>query len=481
MFNIIDQPMRDTSTDYETGWIRHGMIYNTYADPAQNEYGSPGLGELGLDNFKQIPAKGQEHVKAALEDPGTRPAMEALLARPDAVTAIVEQFESDVMEAYKPTGKKDVVFKELAAHFGGKLKAAEDAIMEALPTKDTPEGRDAFDIVQLADDKQGALTQYYTLIGLEAMSPERFEEDFEGISGYDDEDDIMDDDEFGLGLSKKAKKWGKNIAIGVAVVGAVVLTAGVILPAIGAALPAIVGAVGTVGQSIFGGGPVARAPEPGEVPPERPTISQAEFNAKTRTIYELSKTDPAGAQAAKRDFVLEMLATGQYTAEAAANLVDQMMFQYRAAEPKAPPAERPPVDFDALADAALVVWRNRDTDPSAAAAAQQRMIDYLMNQGYDQSDAIDAVADALAQVAAQRGAPPSPAPTTTVTVTAPGVTPERPPVVRAAMGAELLIPLAIGAFLLIGGGGGRGPARRRPSRRRRYRRNSHRRGHRRAS
>jgi hypothetical protein len=263
--------MRDTATDYTTGWLRNGLYEREFDPLADGTFGGSegfggfeGLGELG-QVARKLPALGQQYLKQALADPTTRDDAKKLLRAGG--DALAEQAEKDAVEAAHPTGQK-IIFKGFARDMGQKIVAAEEAMIDALPYKDTEEGHDALELARVADDPQQALSTYLTAIGLEAMTPEEdiFGEQSEGLFGDDDEDEALSRLEpYGLGMSAKGKKILKGVAIGVAVAAGVVLTGGVLLPALGAALPAVLGTVGTVAGAVFkpkGGGAVAQ-PQPG--------------------------------------------------------------------------------------------------------------------------------------------------------------------------------------------------------------------------
>lgn len=248
--------MRDTSVDYSTGWLRPGFFEREY-DPLED---SNALGALG-EEVAKLPALGQKYMSEALADPSTRgEAAKLLRAGGDALS---EQAQKDTAEFMHPTGRHRIVFKSFARQVGQKGLAAEQAIVDAMPYKDTQDGREALELARVAKDPEQALTTYFTTVALDAFAPDAdiFGEGTEGLDtygenilGYDDEDEAFERlAPYGMGMSKKWKKITKGIAIGVAVAAGVVVTGGLILPALGAALPAVVGAVGTVAGAVFKG------------------------------------------------------------------------------------------------------------------------------------------------------------------------------------------------------------------------------------
>lgn len=252
--------MRDTATDYTTGWLRNGLYEREYDPLADGSFG--GLGELG-QVARKLPALGQQYLKEALSDPTTRDDAKKLLRAGG--DALAEQAQKDAVEFANPTGKHKIVFKSFARQMGRKIVAAEEAILDAMPYKNTEDGRDALELARMADDPQQALATYFSAIALDSMSPDSdvWGEESEGLFGDDDEDEAMSRLEpYGMGMSKKGKKILKGVAIGVAVAAGAVLTGGVLLPAMGAALPAVLGTVGSVAGAVFkpkGGGGAAPA------------------------------------------------------------------------------------------------------------------------------------------------------------------------------------------------------------------------------
>ena len=252
--------MRDTSTDFETGWLRNGLYEREYCDPASAEGlgGFYGLGELG-QAARQLPPLGQQYLKQALADPTTRDDAKKLLR--EGGDALSDQAQKDTVEFMHPTGKHKIVFKGFARQMGQRGLAAEEAMINAMPYKDTEEGHDALELARAADYPEKALASYFTAIALDAMAPEEdlFGEDSAGLFGDDDEDEALDRLEpYGMGMSKKGKKILKTTAIVAAVAVGAVLTGGAllavapaILPALGSALPAVLGAVGSVAGAVF--------------------------------------------------------------------------------------------------------------------------------------------------------------------------------------------------------------------------------------
>lgn len=352
-YNIYPEPMRDTSRDLTTGWIRDGMYLS------RPEGFLAGLGELG-ETVSSLPNVGQMYVKDALADPQARARVVQLLKCPNPQAALAKQAEDDVMEAVHPTGKP-VIFKAFAAKVAPRVRAAEDAMMEALPNKDTPEAEDAVEISRVAENPQEAMNAYYTQIALDAMAPEEdiFGEEEAELMGWGDEDEATAELEpYGLGITKKAKKILKGVAIGVAVVAGTVLTAGVILPALGTAAAAVGGVVSSAASAVFGrrgqaggGGAVEQAAAP------PPGITQEEFNAQTRAIYEAQKTNPTQAAQMRQALVNKVTATGQYDAADANELIDQTLAAYAQSEGATAGAPAAPTDLETVANAGVDIYR----------------------------------------------------------------------------------------------------------------------------
>lgn len=433
-YNIYPDPaIRDTSIDYQTGWINKGLILDIYGNPAHDTWGLSGYGLGALDGvFRNIPKVGKREIKLALADPETRHKVVDLMRKGDPGDALVKQFELDIGEYVNPTGKV-IVFKNAVNKLGPRVKAAQEAMIDAVPTpgNTSPEAEDALDIAEIADNPQEALTHYYTSIGMEALVPEWFEEEFQGIAGYDDEDEVMEDVEDGnLGITKKAKKIMKGVAIGIAVAAAVVITAGVILPAVGAALPAIVGVVGTVGSAIFKPGPGGGGSAEADVPWD-PSIPPGEPGGPPVTQGSGGSAPASGSGG---------------------------------------------IDYGALASTVAQIYVLKRSDPGRAAQAEAQTIEYLVSNGMGQAEAASMIADMYGKLAAQRG---ESAPSQQVHVTSsgapgpsymnPGYTEESGEAapIQAGMGTGTMVALAAAAVLILpkimGGGGGR--------RRRSYRRN----------
>jgi hypothetical protein len=377
-YNIVPTVMRDTGPDYRTGWIRDGDWFRTYGDL------STGLGELGTV-LRGIPLAGQRHILAAARDPEAKPILRRILRSPNVKEELVRQAERDMTEAMKPKPESPIVFKALTSKMVAGFRRAEAAIVDAMPWKETEDGKEALELAQVADDPKEALSLYYTEVALDAFSPtppilSPFEEE-EGlfaVAGLDDEEEL---EGIGLGLSAKGKKILKGVGIAAAaVVG--IAAAPAILGAVGGAVKAI----GGLATSVFGGLFGTKAPSvpvpPGPgAPPTAPT----------------------------------------------------------------PPTAPPPTEItmDQILAAAAQIYALQRTNPAAAESMRMALIGQLVGAGLGQPQAADLVATALAQIAARREEPPTPV---VPPIVLPG---ERPVERPEKTGIEAILPWAIGGAAVL--------------------------------
>lgn len=436
--------MRDRSTDYTTGWISERCYYEVAPNLARGVAGLGGLGEI----VSSLPSAAQRHVMRALDDPEVHDLIRELLRQPDPARALAEQAEKDVAEYLNPTGQP-IVFKEIAKVAGKKIEAAQEAIIEALPDKDTEEAADAREIVRYAEDPKEALQVYYTQIALEAAAPEEGgflieQQDDEELAGYDDEDEILE--KVGLGMSKKGKRIMKGIAIGAAVIGGAALAF--------VAGPAVIGAIGSVAGSvvsgvkgIFGGKPSAKKQEEAE------RVADAEYQRAYQAAIARGVDDQTALEEAER---YRQLALQQ---------AQQQQEQEQSSSGSTPGASAAPVDLSWVAEKAVELYKIKkgistaNVPPIVFEKQREEAIEVLVSQGVPRDQAERYIDEALARVAAQDASAGG------------AIRPSMEPVSRAGIvGAEgiptwLLLGGAAIAILAGGGGGGRSRGGRRRSRR----------------
>jgi len=504
--------MRADSDDFQTGWISNGNYLKKYGDI------STGLGqfeehrERRLKAFASLPREGQRHVGMALEDPRTSPIVEDLLDSSNPGEAMMKQVESDLAESVLSTGKP-IVFKQIASTLGSRLKAAENAVMNAMPYTNTPEGDVAIFIAQFSDDIEGDLASYYELVALAGAF-----EDFPA-EGPSSEDLVAQwtAEPAGLGelgglwksfknVIKKVgkvlnpvnqvkavvhfvadhKKLLKNIAIAVAIAAAVVVTAGVVAGALapaaatgstiasgiatGAVVPTTIGTaaagsgilstVGTValqsavpmfvGPALSGGGGGG-----GEMITDYSQYASVPTDAASGVITDYSQY-AAPAPAPSSDYVV---GSGIDAGKAPAGS------DYVVGSGLDAGSKPSPIDMKTVANTATQIYKLSFGNPAAAQQAKGDLVSYLVGQGMSQAGASDAVAQMLAQAAKSYGGPPM---TTTVTMPGggyapqyyPGYGPPAPPpasVAEAGMFGPIpsWVPLAgIGLLLVSGAMGG---------------------------
>lgn len=246
--------MRDGSIDYETGWL-----YNGWYDRCAPDL-STGVAGLGADaperaiNLSNVPAAGRRYIKQALRDPQARPILEDILtSSSDPSSALARQVDDDLAEALHPTGKV-VVFKALVGKLVPRLRAVENALVRATDPN-TREGYTA--AVVAATAGKADAQEFLTNLALATLAPDA-QVEREGLP-----DELSGLGYMGKSIFKKAKQAVTNVVkkveqtahnpnvrkayVAAAVIGAVAITGGAILPALStAATVAGAGAAGTM-------------------------------------------------------------------------------------------------------------------------------------------------------------------------------------------------------------------------------------------
>jgi len=251
--------MRDGSTDYETGWLYDNYYGRVAPDLASGFAGFGDAGSKVSRNISRIQAPGQRYIADALRDPEARPILLALLAstsNPSEVLA--RQAEKDLAESVKSTGKV-IVFKSLVRKLSWRLKAAEDALVRATdPT--TPEGRTVVGIVATSNNPVAEVREFLQDVALAAVAPD--------AEFLDDASEELG--ELGKSFMKKIRKAGAKVVqkiekvahnpnvrkayLAAAVVAAVAITGGAILPALMPAATAVAGGAGAAFAAKGAGG-----------------------------------------------------------------------------------------------------------------------------------------------------------------------------------------------------------------------------------
>jgi len=407
--------MRDTSTDFETGWL---FDNNYYTRTPHLERALAGLGEVAV-----------EYIKEALHDPDlkVREAVEKIMSDPAAMAA---QAERDIAEAAHPTGAL-IVFKGIARKMASKVSAIENAVVAAMPDKNTEAGEIARAIISKSDSPAKDLREFYTAVAADAA----------GVPLFDDSGEVESWTSLdGLGKASKAwRRWktiakvGKIVAIGAAAV--------IAAPYAVAAAKAVGGAVIGGVKALFGGGTsktVAKIDQPAPGP-----------------FQTDQSVDPG--QALEQRMAAER--AGTPTAPPGGDTDAGASLEARMAAEKAGSAG-PAIPWDALAAVGVGIIKAKRAaakakaqgDPNAAAyeqqaaAQHQQAVQQLVSQGIPQQQAEQVVSQAEQQADAQLPKEP----------TAPGTSAS-----ASAGGAPVGLLIAGGVALFAFAGGGKGGGRRR--------------------
>lgn len=409
---MIHMTMRDSATDYRTGWAGDGQnVFDSYGDLST---GFAGLGEEERAALKGVPAVGLKHILEALQNPDTRDEVIKLLRSSNPREALARQAERDVMEAAHPKGRK-VVFRRVAATMAPKVAAVERAVAAAADPS-TEVGQVARAIAVASDNPRRDMEELLSAIAMAEIAPEATFEEWTEEPGMEG---------MGRSLKKALKSFKekaketisknrpllKKVAIGAAVVTAVAITGGVILPAIAPAIGAAGAAIFGGIKSIFGAGaPAAPTTTPG-VPTA--TFDQSYVDRSVAEICDLMKSSAfnleAGSQAdAKKAALVSYLVSrgGMTTAEAASGVEAATAGCRTGAAPsQVPPTGAPagaptPSLLAQIADAALGIYKVKLSGDVAAAEAQRKaLVGELQQQGMSQSAAEGLVDNAIRQVA----------------------------------------------------------------------------------
>jgi len=248
---MLRNTMRDGSTDYETGWLYDGY-YDVVAPRAASGFaGQDSTGDRLVQALRSLPPAGRKYAMDAMRDPSAKPIVTKLLLSWNPSAALAKQAEQDLAEAVKSTGKV-IVFKTLVRKLVGRLKAVEDAMVRA-QDPNNPIGRTAIGIALTSKNPHKDVQEFLTDVAFAAIAP--------------DAQIVVDEDVppelAGLGKSffKKLKSAATKVvqkieavahnpnvrkaAVAVAVIGAVALTGGAIIPALASAAPIVAGAAGS--------------------------------------------------------------------------------------------------------------------------------------------------------------------------------------------------------------------------------------------
>jgi hypothetical protein len=194
--------MRDLSTNY--------ILRGSWRDD-----GSQGLAGLG-ERIAGLEWMAQEHVMEALSDPDprVRETVAGMLRQTNPAEAMAEQATADIVEAAYPTGKP-VVFKRFAGNMAGRVRNAEAMVAQQITTPDAT----LTNIIENADDPEGATAKYMDFKILQAMDPGSFTD--EQIDDMFSEDGLLGKSIFSK-IKKVISKVTKPIAKAVKTVGKII-------------------------------------------------------------------------------------------------------------------------------------------------------------------------------------------------------------------------------------------------------------------
>jgi hypothetical protein len=194
--------MRDLSTNY--------ILRGSWRD--DNSQGLAGLGEriAGLEWMAQ------EHVMEALADPDprVRVMVAGLLRQTNPAEAMADQATADIVEAAYPTGKP-VVFKRFASGMAGRVRDAEAMVAQQITSPDST----LTNIIENADDPEGATAKYMDFKILQAMDPGSFTD--EQIDDMFSEDGLLGKSIFSK-IKKTLSKVTKPISKALKTVGRII-------------------------------------------------------------------------------------------------------------------------------------------------------------------------------------------------------------------------------------------------------------------
>lgn len=245
--------MRDSSTDQETGWLYDGYYDRITPDLSRGFAGGrDSTGDRVAAAIATLPPSGRKYVFEALRDPEAKPIVTKLLTSSwNPADALAKQAEQDLAESVKSTGKV-IVFKSLVGKLAGRLKDAQDAMVRA-SDPNSVEGRTIVGIVATSKNPHADVQEFLTNVAFAALAPD--------AQFVDIEEDVPHElSGLGKSLLKRIKTAGtlvvqkvesvyknptvRKAALAAAVIGAVVITAGAIAPALSATAPAVAGAAG---------------------------------------------------------------------------------------------------------------------------------------------------------------------------------------------------------------------------------------------
>lgn len=133
-----------------------------------------GLGETMRRRGDKLSELGRRYVvESVQEDPSIADLVDDLLNASDPPAAFSKQIQEDLAEALKPprARTKPIVMKPVVRELLPKVEAAQQAILDAMPYKDTPEAETSRKALKFAKDPKGALESYFTLLALEQVAP----------------------------------------------------------------------------------------------------------------------------------------------------------------------------------------------------------------------------------------------------------------------------------------------------------------------